>query len=304
MERREFLKKLISTGAAGASALLLPKFAPLFGQNRKNGIDLVAVRNGEPEKMFDTGIKALGGMKNFVSKGDVVVVKPNIGWNVEPDRGANTNPVLVGRIVEHCIAAGAKKVYVFDHTCSYWRGAYTNSGIEKAAKNAGATVAPGNREGLFEQVRIPNAKILKTVQVHELYLEADVIINVPVLKVHSGARMTSAMKNLMGVVWDRGFYHSRGLHQCIADFPVFRKPALNVVDAYTIMVKNGPRGYSRGDLVLQKMQLISPDIVAIDAASAKILNMEPENIPYIPFAHSKKMGNINLDQLTIKKIAL
>ena len=94
--------------------------------------DLVAIMGGEPAAMFDIGIQALGGIGSFVSKGQKVLVKPNIGWDVIPEKGANTNPALVKRVVEHCFKAGAKEVYVFDNTCDNWIKCYENSGIQRA----------------------------------------------------------------------------------------------------------------------------------------------------------------------------
>ncbi len=311
MDRREFLKKLGKLGATGASAYFLSKVNPLFGasSSKKNisgplPFDLVAIHGSTPEKMFDAGMKQFGGMKQFISKGDIVVVKPNIGFNTGPDRGATTNPKLVGRVIEHCFQAGAKKVYVFDNCVSYWQDTYKTTRIQQEAKNAGAKVVRADQERYFQKLKNKKAKVLKNVKVHELILEANKVINIPILKNHSGALMTAASKNLMGVVWDRMFYHYNNLHQCIADFGLYHKPTLNIIDAYTVMVKNGPRGYSKGDLVLKKMQIISPDIVAADAAAAKILGKKIERIAYIPKAHKMKLGNMNLNELKIKRLAL
>ena len=200
MQRRTFLKAL------GADLALGNPVERLYaGEAAVGGIpDLVAVKNGDPEALFDRGIEALGGMGRFVKKGQTVVVKPNIGWNVPPERAANTNPRLVRRIVEHCRQAGAKAVYVFDNTCDNWRDSYRTSGIEQAVKDAGGKLAPGNSEGYFQKVIVAKGRRLREVKEHELILQSDVFINVPVLKSHGGARLTVAMKNLMGIVWDRG----------------------------------------------------------------------------------------------------
>ena len=308
MDRREFLKKLASIGMVSASSFILARpskvFSALKPGARAPEFDLVALKGKLPHEMFDEGIKVLGGMKNFVSKGDLVVVKPNIGFNLEPELGATTNPLLVKRVVEHCLSAGAKRVYVFDNTASHWRKSYQNSGIEAAAKAGGALVVPAHAQRYFQSVNVPGGKVLKKTQVHEVLLNADKVINIPVLKNHGGAGMTCAMKNLMGVVWDRMYYHNNGLHQAIADFCLYHKPTLNIVDAYTVMVKNGPRGFSRGDLVLKKMQLIATDMVAIDTAAAKILGVNPNNIEYIHRAKLLGIGNNKLEELRIKRIVL
>lgn len=303
MDRREFLKTGLLLGLA-ASSSLVDSVQRLAAQESAAMPDLVAIKDGSAEAMFDAGIKALGGMEKFVKKGQTVVVKPNIGWDKAPQYAANTNPMLVQRIVEHCFSAGAKKVYVFDHTCNEWKSCYRNSGIEEAAQKAGATMVPANSEKYYQEVKIPGSKVLKTTKLHELVLEADALINVPILKHHGGARLTIAMKNLMGIVWDRRFWHSSDLHQCIAEFPLLHKPVLNVVDAYLMLLRNGPRGGSEADVSMRKMQLISTDIVAIDAAATKIFGMEPQAVPYIKMAHELKLGNMNLDQLNIKRISV
>ena len=146
---------------------------------------------------------ALGATGAFVRRGQTVVIKPNIGWSQGPDIAANTNPELVKRLVEQRIQAGAKKVWVFDHSCDNGPASYKTSLIESYAKDGGATVVSGDYSSSYQEVAIPGAVTLKKTKVHELILEADVFVNMPVLKDHMGAGMTCAMKNLMGIVWDR-----------------------------------------------------------------------------------------------------
>lgn len=307
--RRDFIKKGLFWGAAIGTSPLLEGTDWVFAREMPGPVpDLVAVRNSEPEKMFAKGIEAMGGMKQFVKKGQTVVVKPNIGFDKAPEIGATTNPSLVKAIVEHCFHAGAKKVYVFDNVAASSYGmekeCYEKSGIAQAAKNAGAMVVQASDEKYYHAVDIPKAAILNTTKIHELILESDVFINVPVLKNHRHAHVTNAMKNLMGIVWDRMSYHYTGLNECIAEFCLHTTPDLNVVDAYRVMMQNGPRGMSADDVVLRKSLLISRDIVAADAASAKIYGIEPEEVPYIQMGHDLKIGNINLNELNISRIVM
>ncbi len=308
MDRREFIKKSLATGVVTTSAFTFGNYSPLFAYPYKSlfdkPFDLVAIKGSEPDVMFDKGIQSLGGMKTFIKKGQTVVVKPNIGWDVTPERAANTNPLLIKRIIQHCFEAGAKDVYVFDHTCDNWKRCYSNSGIESAVKDAGGKIISGESESYYQKVEVKNGKKLTTAKVHELILDSDIFINVPILKHHGSADLTISMKNLMGNVWDRGFWHRNDLHQCIADFTSFRKPDLNIVDAYSVMKRNGPRGVSQEDVLTMKSQIISADIVAADAAAAKLFNLNPEEINYIRIAHEIKLGNMNLDQLNINRIKL
>ena len=307
MDRRDFIKKSIQAGIILGTASTFGKHLNFFSSivsNSKTNYDLVAIKGGEPDLMFDKAIESLGGMKSFIKKGQKVVVKPNIGWDVIPERAANTNPVLVKRIVQHCFEAGAKEVYVFDNTCDDWKRAYANSGIEKAVKDAGGKIVSGDSERYYQKVDVKKGKRLTSTKVHELILESDVFINVPILKHHSSTDLTIAMKNLMGNVWDRGYWHRNNLHQCIADFTTFIKPDLNIVDAYFVLKRNGPRGVSKADVVMMKSQIISTDIVAADSAAAKLFGMQPEDISYIKIAAEMKLGEMDLSKLNIKRIIL
>ncbi len=308
MKRREFIKKSVGAGIIAGTGFSILNNKNIFALDSTRAgalpYDLVAVKGGSPVDMFDSAIKAMGGMSNFVKKNQSVVIKPNIGWDATPERAANTNPQLIGRIVEHCLQAGAKSVYVFDHTCSEWTRCYKNSGIEDAAKKAGGMVAPGNNEINYHPVKVPGGRTLKNTKVHELILESDVFINVPTLKCHGGTRLSIAMKNLMGIVWDRSWWHANDLQQCIADFTTYRKPDLNVVDAYRVLKRNGPRGVSVADVVTMKYQLLGTDIVAIDAASAKIFGLNPEEVRHIPLAEKLGSGTTNLDNLNIHRITV
>lgn len=309
MERRFFLKALAATGAyvglssTGALNVFAQK-APKSG-----AYDLVAVMGGEPAEMFRKGIEAMGGMKKFVKKGQKVVVKPNIGWDKVPELAANTNPELVGEIVRQCLAAGAKEVSVFDHTCDNWVRAYANSGIEAAAKAAGAKVIPADTENYYEEISLPQAVNLKTTKIHKAILECDVWINVPILKTHGGARMTVAMKNLMGINWDRRVMHRNDLPQCIADLNTLsKKPVLNVVDAYRVMQSNGPRGKTEADVVMPKALFMSSDIVAVDTAAIKFFNQIKEmpisDVKYLKFSEEHQIGTMNVESLRVKKIKI
>jgi uncharacterized protein (DUF362 family) len=306
MRRRDFLKKSAGAGMAAGAALSLGGYGKLWPSVPSAAkYDMVAIMGGSPEAMFDLGIQELGGMSTFVQKGQKVLLKPNIGWDVIPDMAANTNPLLVKRIIEHCFKAGAKEVYVSDHTCDNWVNCYKNSGIEKAARSAGAKVVPANSENYYHQIQIPGGIKLQSAKVHQLLLETDVFINVPVLKDHNSTRMTCCLKNMMGIVWDRGYWHSNNLNQCIADYALYeKKPVLNVIDCYNVMVKHGPQGVSKEDIVLMKSQILTSDWVAGDAAGAKMLGVAIEKIEYIPIAHKMGLGNMNLDSLNIKRIKM
>ena len=311
--RRDFIKTGLALGATFSLANRAGLFAADGAPSRETDPRtappaakpvLVAVRDGSRVAMLDQALAALGGIGTFVKQGQTVLVKPNIGWDAAPERGANTHPDLVGHLIKLCLEAGAKSVSVFDNPCDQWQRTYANSGIERAAKDAGGIVVNGKDQSFYREVAIPGGIKLKHARVHALVLDSDVFFNVPVLKHHSGALMTAAMKNLMGVIWDRGDYHRNDLHQTIADFLTFKQPTLNVLDAYYPMVRNGPRGTSVEDVVEMRTLLASTDIVAIDAAGAKMLGHQPSDVRHVRIGDQMKLGTMNLDQVEIRRFKL
>ena len=280
MDRRDFLKTVAITGAA--MTIQRSEAMEILTQtiNKANGDkpDLVAVMGGEPEAMFRRAISELGGMKQFVKPGQKVVVKPNIGWDKVPELAGNTNPKLITEIIKQCFAAGAK-------------------------------VMPAHLESYYKPVDLPKGQKMKKAKIHEAILNCDVWINVPILKNHGGANLTISMKNHMGIVWDRGFFHQNDLQQCIADICTLEKKAvLNVVDAYRIMKTNGPRGRSASDVVLAKGLFISPDIVAVDTAAAKFFNqvreMPLDTVGHLAKGEALKVGTMDIDKLNVKRIKM
>jgi uncharacterized protein (DUF362 family) len=309
MKRRDFLR---TSAAIGVAALTFDKLQAAMETNTvmvEAVPDMVAVMGGEPAQLLERALKEMGGIEKYVKKGQSVVIKPNIGWDKKPDFAANTNPDLVKALVEQCFKAGAKKVTVFDHTCDNWQKCYDNSGIKKAAEAAGATVVPGNDEVYYKEVKLPQAQILKSTKIHQALLEADVWFNVPVLKNHDGAQMSIAMKNYMGIVWDRPYFHANNLQQCIADACTYvKKPALNIVDAYRCMRKNGPQGRSVSDTSVLKSLIVSKDIVAADTAAIGLFNqvqaMDIQKVGHIANGEKMKLGTQNINNLNVKRIKL
>jgi uncharacterized protein (DUF362 family) len=311
--RRRFLQKIkdILEGTFFTFMLfpMLSEYAD--GAENNTGFDLIALKGGKgPDELFRKGIGHMGGMGRFVKKGQSVLIKPNMGWDRSPEYGANTDPALIGAIVTECFKAGASDVYVLDHTCDSWKSCYKNSRIEEFAKNAGAKTVPASSEDYYVKTPIPRGKKLKEALVHKLFLQCDVVINVPVLKHHSSTSITASMKNLMGVVWDRYEWHRKDLHQCIADFSTLRRPDLCILDGWRVMIKNGPRGYSTSDVVKYEYLFISTDPVAIDSAGAAVLaktgtvSKNAEDIRYIRLGREYGLGRTDLDKMNIKRITI
>jgi uncharacterized protein (DUF362 family) len=291
LKRRTFIKTGI-IGTVGISHL--PGYLPAREPNTL--ADAVRVNNGEPAQLFNTAMLALGGMKRFVSKGDVVVVKPNIGWARAPQFAATSNPDLVAEVVKSCLNAGAKEVKVFDRTCNDPRRCYSVSEIEDKAKIAGAEVLQ-IRKNKFSSIKLQNGKLLKEWEIFRDYLEADKIINIPIAKHHSLSRVSLGIKNLMGVMGgNRGSIHT-GFDQKITDICGEILPTLTIIDAYRILIRNGPTGGNPADVKLQKSLIASDCIVTAD-----YLALELFSLPLYQVGHVQEMVNLGLNKYDLDKL--
>ena len=295
MKRRDFIKDM----AVGS---LLMKFHPSLLAQKKISPDLAWIQGDSPALITREALSSLGGAKRFVSRGDVVVVKPNIGWDRTPKMAACTNPEVVKTLVELCFDAGAKEVKVMDNPCNPARRTYVRSGISAAAKEAGAKVLFPNPHRLKKMAL--NGEWLKEWEVYTDFVEADKIINVPIAKTHSLSRLTMGMKNWLGALGgNRNQLHQK-LDQVMIDLAAFFKPCLTVLDCYRILIRNGPQGGRVSDTKLCKTVVAGVDYVAVDAAGATFFDLRPQELPYLQVAHQKGFGEIDLEKLIIEKRTL
>jgi uncharacterized protein (DUF362 family) len=300
MNRRDFLKSALITGAAVSLPVgLEPILTVLHAAERT---DLAVARGTPAAKITRAAVDALGGMKRFVSRGDIVVVKPNIGWDRTPEYAANTNPEVVGAVVALCFEAGAKQVKVFDRPVNDPRRTYRQSGIASTASAAGATVSFMD-ERKFKEMSI-NGSSLKSWPLYTDVFEADKVINIPIAKTHGTARLTLGMKNWMGVMGGRrGRIHQR-IDESLVDLAMFIKPALTILDAVRILTDNGPQGGNLADVRRLDTVIAGTDAVAVDAYGATLFGMKPADLGFVRIGHQNRLGSMDLAGMKIKRINL
>jgi uncharacterized protein (DUF362 family) len=295
--RREFFRDLgVLAGGIAATSSGLPVSAADASP------DIVVVGGEDPKAMVKKAVAELGGMKKFVSKGDVVVIKPNIGFERTPEQGATTNPDVVVGLIEMAFDAGAKEIKLFDRPVQDAKKCYPLSGIPEAAKKAGAKVF-FHTELQSVEIPIKDGVVLKSSQVWKDAVECDCYISVPVAKHHRMTVLTMALKNNMGVTADdRGKVWHSNLHQVLADFASAFKPKLTVLDAYRIIVKNGPRGGSAADIEMPKKCIAGVNQVSIDAYGTTLFGRKPSEIGHIALAGKMGLGEIDLAKLKVREV--
>ena len=298
MKRRDFLG--VTSGAIAGAALVGAFDHPLLAADAPPKVDLAVAHGASAAAITKAALDALGGMGKFVSKGDIVVVKPNIGWDRLPEHAACTNPEVVGALVAMCVAAGAKKVKVFDRTCNDPRRCYTQSGIEAAAKKVGAEVSHID-DRKFKEVSM-RGELLKSWPLYTELLDADKVINVPIAKHHGLSKLTMSLKNWMGVMGgQRGKIHQK-IDESLIDLALVLKPTLTVLDAVRILTKNGPQGGNLGDVKKLDTVIAGVDQVAVDAYGATLFGMNGADIGYIAAGAKRGIGVMDLAKLGIKKV--
>jgi len=268
------------------------KRQPAQGEKR-----FIIGRGSDPSAVTTMVLNALGdkGIGEIVAKGESVLIKPNVGWDSSPRMAANTNPDVVREVARLCLDAGASRVVVSDNSCSDPDRCFDRSGIRKALKELDVEiVAPGETD--FVPVDMRGKVVRQQWKVLRAFLECDRVINVPVAKHHSAARLTMGMKNWYGILSSspsRGKLHQK-MDEGIVDLARFALPDLTVLDATRVIFRNGPRGDSIANTRELNTVAVSNDPVAIDAFGAELMadltKTRPEEVGYIALAEAEGLG--------------
>jgi uncharacterized protein (DUF362 family) len=300
MKRREFLK---IAGLSGIGISIPGSIDTLFNTADASPKSSIVVATGKsPSQITRAAIDAFGGIRKFISKGDIVAIKPNMAWDRTPAQAANTNPYVVGTVVRLCFEAGAKKVKVFDRPVNDPRRCYIQSGIVDAAESAGADVVHID-ERKFRDIKI-NGKALKTWPIYGEILDADKVINVPVAKHHRLTKLTMSMKNWMGVMGGRRSQIHQNIDQSLVDLSMAIKPTLTVLDAVRILTANGPQGGDLADVKQMNTVIVGTDQVAIDSFGATLFGMKGSDLGYVRLAANAGFGQMDLNMIDIKRIKI
>ncbi len=314
MRRREFIQwtatgSLALMGLPGCGAnkssadVGIPRKSPEAGQPAPTapsagglGPSMVVVNGTDPDELIERGLQAMGGIGRFVRTGQTVAIKPNFSVPRIPDQAATTNPFMVAALVKRCLGVGAKSVKVIDNPFTNAQMCLENTGIRRAVEAAGGKVYATNKlSAEFYTATQAGGSILQSVQFSKDVLESDVFINFPILKHHNGTGLTMGLKNMMGLVWDRGFFHRTDLHQAIAELATFKKPNLVIMDAVKGITTHGPMG--PGTIREYNQLIFSTDPVAADAYGAELFGVKAADIGHIGIAAGLGAGTVDWKRL-------
>ena len=302
--RRDFLQK---TAVFTAAATLPPVlFDPLKSWAEPQAKATIAAVTGNRVDAVKKAVSMIGGMEKFVIKGSRVCLKPNMSFPHEPDRATNTHPEVVATVARLCIDAGAAEVIIIDYPFNPPEKCLELSGIAAACagiKNTHAFVIYD--EKLFQPVAIKNGKELKEVKLIKDVLHSDVIICLPTAKSHSTTGVSLGMKGLMGLIWDRKYFHaSVDINKAIAELAATVKVNLVILDGSRALLNGGPSG--PGLVEYPKTIVAGTDQVAVDAYGVTLAKwygqgFAPAQVKHIAAAQQLGLGTCNLDEITILK---
>ncbi len=320
INRRDAMLRVLSLAGIGAGAAVVgvwlqsrsaqPVETLVTGARRNHAVavdtalpELAVIQGGEPRQLVQRALAELGGIHRFISRTDVVLIKPNIAWDRVPEQAANTNPLVVAEVVRQCLDAGAKKVIVTDVSCNDANRCFQRSGIAEAARAEGAEVMLPD-PAKFKRVDL-GGDVLQDWPVFQAFLETDKIINIPVAKHHSLTGCTLGMKNWYGILGGQRMQLHQKIHQSLADLADFMRPTLTLIDAYRVLLRNGPTGGNLEDVLLKKTLVASTDPVALDAYVAKAYwNLDASALPYLKMASERGLGTPQFETLRTRMVTL
>ncbi len=252
---------------------------------------MVIARGADPVLNVRASVERLGGMGRFVTPNDVVVIKPNIGWERTEEQAATTHPEVVAEVVRLCRETRAARVIVSDCPVKNSRKAFLVSGIQKAAADAGAEIiAPEDSQ--YHTVHISDR--LGTWDVLEPFVIATKVINVPVAKNHSLTGVVAGMKNWIGITGKLRMGFHGDLQRSIAELAAMMNPTLTVIDASRVLMHNGPEGGNVEDVKQINAVAAGTDPVALDAWAFGLVGKPVDQMPdYLRLAQESGLGQID-----------
>ena len=153
-------------------------------------------------KVFDL----MGGVTNVIRKGSIVVLKPNAGHAEPPETSVCTNPEVVRAVIREIKKAEPKQIIIAEAAaigCDTLE-CFKVSGIEAVAIEEGVELRDIKRDPDLINVAVRDFRSnIDHLKLPRFLLEADHLVNLPILKAHASMVFSGALKNIKGVVQDK-----------------------------------------------------------------------------------------------------
>ncbi len=231
------------------------------------------------------------GVRHFITKGDVVVIKPNVAFDKNPDLAATTQPDTVSAAIRLCFEAGARKVIVADNPINNPEGCFFKTKVGDAALRAGAELMMP-QDSYFEPLYVGGETITGTWRMfYRPFREATKVIGISPVKDHNLCKATVTMKNWYGLLGNPRAQFHQNIHGIIADFALMIKPTLVIADGRRLLMRNGPTGGSLNDVKKSDTIVVGTDGVGVDSwCITRLLEKQRHEIIYLDKIIARGLG--------------
>jgi uncharacterized protein (DUF362 family) len=275
---------------AGRPSLVVVRSNPLERSAFASADEELHAREEQALAMVKRALDEMGGVERFITKGDVVVIKPNVAFDKNPDLAATTQPDTVAAVVRLCKGAGARKVIVADNPINNPESCFFKTKVGDAAIRAGAELMMP-QESFFEQLYVGGETITHTWKMfYRPFREATKVIGVSPVKDHNLCKATVTLKNWYGLLGNPRNQFHQDIHGIISDFALMMRPTLVIADARKMLMRNGPTGGSLNDVKRSDAIVVGTDHVAVDSycvSHEDLLNKKRSEILYLDKAIAK-----------------
>jgi uncharacterized protein (DUF362 family)/NAD-dependent dihydropyrimidine dehydrogenase PreA subunit len=279
---------------------------PGNGLTKKNNFNLmenskvIILKTKEDEiaanvaKLFEP----FGGIGAFIKPGEKVVIKPNLIVPKPSSTGVTTDLRIVEAVVKLVQAQGAEAIVAEGVPFTFnVETTFRQLGYEMLIKKYGIKLI--NMDTYKPTIiQIKDGLVLKDLKVSGILLEADKIINLPIMKTHTQTNITLGMKNLKGFICgaEKLKLHNRGISEGIVDVNTFIKPAFTIIDAIVCLEGNGP---TNGQPKRMDLLLASNDILALEIIGCRVMSFDPYSVKHIQLAKHKNIGQYDESKITV-----
>ena len=248
-------------------------------------------------------VEMIGGPSAFAARGDTVLIKPNWWWKrcylpreTRSDAYSTTDRRMVTAAARMFSELGCRVRIGEDPECFLRvEEVFDSFDAAELAAAAGSELINMRRRG-YRTVST-KGKLFTTMRILNDALEADLIVNLPLIKTNFLTTITCCLKNMKGVLppAEKRAFHQRGLSQAIADLATVIRPRLNIVEGIVGSdiwdIENGLKGV--GCIVAGDNPL------STDAVVARIMDYNPAEIEHLALAYELGVGQLALDKIQV-----
>lgn len=291
ISRRRFLELSMQVTLAGALAAVAG--APA-GVPARPASPLAVAHGADYGDLLERALEVLGGASSLARPGERIVLKPTAAWNRPPALAANTHPLLVQALARLCLDAGAREVIVFDRTSFRAEICYQKCGLMAALRALHSSRV--RLVVLTAADLVPSADGIGLLCRHAL--DADRLVNVPQAKHHARRGLALGAANLLGAVGGGQPLRDEFLVWSLLQL----RPALTVLDASRLLLRNGPAGGNLADVERRDTLVASTDPLAVDAYGCSLFGRDWRELGYLPLAARAGLGQPELHPERVREV--